>query len=255
MEIEKLIQEGWNLARIIDTVELSEEYVNWCRKVKEFLKREGSPKENLREIQVKMQYTANEFSKEETRKNIIKAVKDTVRCLEETDKNTENEISKKAGIMLIDQILNNFYLYYKTMYQSPVHKKGTLTMENLKNIQIGNEYDLQRMLYSLLLPIFPMLRLEVNSDNGYGGMRADIYLKEYNLIIETKCTRGNMNEKKLAEELGSDGFHYQADIVFFFVYDKNNTIKNSEAFKAAFVREQKKDGKTIKVIILQPMEL
>ena len=255
MEIEKLIQEGWNLTDITDDAKLSEEYDRWCRKVKEFLKREGFSKENLREIQVKMQYTANEFSKDETRKSIIKAVKDTVCYLEETDMNTEKEISKEAGIMLIDQILNNFYLYYRTMYQSPIHKKGTLTTENLKKIQIGNEYDLQRMLYSLLLPVFPMFRQEVNSDNGYGGLRADIYLEEYNLVIETKCTRGNMNEKKLAEELGADGFHYQADMVFFFVYDKNNIIKNPEAFKAAFAREQKKDGKTIKVIILQPVEL
>lgn len=86
-------------------------------------------------------------------------------------------------------------------------------------------------------------------------MRADLYLQEQDVIIETKCTRGSMNEKKLTEELGADGFHYQANIIFFFVYDKNNIIKNPDAFKAAFAREQEKNGKTIKVILLQPMEL
>ena len=44
-------------------------------------------------------------------------------------------------------------------------------MDELKKIQIGNEYDLQRMLYALLVPIFPLIRQEAESDNGYGGMR------------------------------------------------------------------------------------
>lgn len=128
-------------------------------------------------------------------------------------------------------------------------------MDELKKIQIGNEYDLQRMLYALLVPIFPLIRQEAESDNGYGGMRADLYLEEYDLIIETKCTRASMTEKKLLEELGDDGFHYKAKTVFFFVYDKKNIIKNPDVFKAAFVREQEKNGKNIKVIVLQPVEL
>lgn len=255
MEIEKLIQEGWKLDDIIDDVKLGEEYDYWCRKVKGYLKQQGISQEVLYEIQVKMKYTANEFSKEETRKNIMKAVKETVYRLEETDIDTEKETSQEAEIMLIDRILNNFYLYYRAMYQNPVHKKGTLTTENLKKVQIQNEYDLQRMLYALLLPVFPMIRQEVNGDNGYGGMRADIYLEKYNLVIETKCTRDNMSEKKLAEELGADGFHYHADVIFFFVYDKSSIIKNPEAFKVAFARDQKKHGKNVKVIILQTVEL
>ena len=128
-------------------------------------------------------------------------------------------------------------------------------MDELKKIQIGNEYDLQRMLYALLVPIFPLIRQEAESDNGYGGVRADLYLEEYDLIIETKCTRASMIEKKLLEELGADRFHYKAKTVFFFVYDKKNIIKNPDVFKAAFVREQEKNGKNIKVIVLQPVEL
>ena len=158
-------------------------------------------------------------------------------------------------IVLLEQILNNFYLYYRSMFQNPLHKKAALSMNDLKKIRIENEYDLQRMLYALLVPVFPMIRQEVESNNGYSGMRADLYLQEQDVIIETKCTRGSMNEKKLTEELGADGFHYQANIIFFFVYDKNNIIKNPDAFKAAFAREQEKNGKTIKVILLQPMEL
>lgn len=254
MELKKFIQEGLTLSEIVDDTKFRNEYDDWCRRIKEYLKQERIPKESLYEIQVKMRYTANEFSEEDTRKSILKAVKDTIVYLEDADINSETKMSKEVGIMLIERILNNFYLYYKNMFQSSLHQKSTLSMENLRKIQIGNEYDLQRMLYSLLIPVFPMIRQEVTSDNGYGGMRADLYLEEYDLIIETKCTRDNMSEKKLVEELGADGFHYQARIVVFFVYDKSNIIKNTTAFKSAFTRKEN-DGKMIKVIIQQPVKL
>ena len=82
-------------------------------------------------------------------------------------------------------------------------------------------------------------------------MRADLYLDLYNLIIEIKCTRKSMSEKQLIEELGADAFHYCADIIYFLVFDETGIIKNSEAFKKAFEREPKKDGKAVKVFILQ----
>ena len=223
--------------------------------MKGFLNQNGFPKGKLNEIQIKMWYTENEFSKDDTRNSIIKAIKDTVVYLDEINTISEAVISEAVGIRLIEQILNNFYLYYRSMFQNPLHKKATMSMDELKKIQIGNEYDLQRMLYALLVPIFPLIRQEAESDNGYGGMRADLYLEEYDLIIETKCTRASMTEKKLLEELGADGFHYKAKTVFFFVYDKKNIIKNPDVFKAAFVREQEKNGKNIKVIVLQPVEL
>lgn len=130
-----------------------------------------------------------------------------------------------------------------------------MTQDALKSIRIGNEYDLQRMLYSILLPIYPAMRQEVYSDNGYGGMRADLYIEDCDLIIETKCTRDSMSEKRLLEELGADGFHYNVGNIYFFICDKCGTIKNPEAFKKAFERERKREGKTVKVFIMQRVEL
>lgn len=255
MKMKELVQEGWKLLDITNDEKLKAEYGSWCRKVKGFLNQNGFPKGKLNEIQIKMWYTENEFSKDDTRNSIIKAIKDTVVYLDEINTISEAVISEAVGIRLIEQILNSFYLYYRSMFQNPLHKKATMSMDELKKIQIGNEYDLQRMLYALLVPIFPLIRQEVESDNGYGGMRADLYLEEYDLIIETKCTRASMTEKKLLEELGADGFYYKAKTVFFFVYDKKSIIKNPDVFKAAFVREQEKNGKNIKVIVLQPVEL
>lgn len=54
--------------------------------------------------------------------------------------------------------------------------------------------------------------------------------------------------------MGADGFHYRADSIYFFVCDKAQIIKNPEAFKKAFARNKKRDGKTVKVFILQIRE-
>ena len=81
------------------------------------------------------------------------------------------------------------------------------------------------------------------------------YLDSCNLIIETKCTRDSMSERQLTEELGADSFHYPADNICFFIWDRNKIIKNPEAFKKAFEENPSEKSKTIKVFITQPMEL
>lgn len=60
------------------------------------------------------------------------------------------------------------------MYEAPVHGKAAITKEKLDEIKIGNEYDVQRILFSLIKPIFPEARLEVSDDNGYGTSRYDM---------------------------------------------------------------------------------
>lgn len=252
MAIREMILEGKHLLDVDEITELKEKYGTWCRKVAAASEECLAEKEQA-ELKVKMLYTENEYSADSTRKSIKKALGNTLSFLERKSDGQQPEHSK--DIALVERMLEHFYMYYFAMYKSPVHKSGTLAQKDLDAISIGNEYDLQRMLYALLLPAFPTARTEVNSDNGYGGMRADIYLEECDLIIEAKCTRESMSEKKLLEELGADAFHYQAKAVFFFIYDKNGIIKNPEAFKKAFSREEKTDGKRIKAFLLQSMKL
>ena len=203
-------------------------------------------------VNVKMHYIENEYSEHDALISLKKSLQTTIEILEENAFVYKEKTYKQNDLLLIEKILSNFYMYFHAMYKNPVHQKGTLVSETLDAIRIGNEYDLQRMLYSLLIPIFPTIRQEVYIDNGYGGMRADLFLDLYNLIIEIKCTRKSMSEKQLIEELGADGFHYCAVTIYFFVFDESRIIKNPEAFKEAFVREPQKDGKTVKVFILQP---
>jgi hypothetical protein len=69
------------------------------------------------------------------------------------------------------------------MYQEKVHGNGTIKKEDLDAIQIGNEYDMQRILYSLIRPIFPTAKVEVSDDAGYNAIRYDIKIDEYNIVI------------------------------------------------------------------------
>ncbi|WP_139491487.1 hypothetical protein [Brevibacillus dissolubilis] len=167
-------------------------------------------------------------------------------------------ITRETAVEIIKRILKNFYKHIEVMYHAPIHGRGTLKQKDLNQIQIGNEYDVQRILYGLIKPIFPLARVEVADDAKYKSVRFDISIDEYNIIIEVKCTRDNMSERKLTEELGSDCFHYPAGShLFLFIYDKAKIITNPDAFQTAFRREMKKDhsDKDIEPIILQPISL
>lgn len=158
-------------------------------------------------------------------------------------------------MLIIKNILTNFHLHIKAMYQTKPHGKGTIQQSDLDRITIGNEYDVQRILYSLLVPIFPEIRTEVMGDNGYSGTRADIYLNKGKTAVEIKCTRKSMTEKELIEQLGADGFHYQVNTLFLFVYDKEQIIRNVAAFEESFKRTPDHGGKTIQAIVIQPIDL
>ena len=212
MGINDLISEGKELRKISDRQELQNRYKLWCGKVRICMKEIGVSEKEQDIVSVKMHYVDNEYSENDTMIALKKSLEDTIQTLNERMIISEKEMDKQ-GELLIERILEHFYKYYQAMYKDPVNKRGTLTLDALNTIQIGNEYDLQRMLYAVLLPVFPTIRQEVYNDNGYGGMRADIYLDLYNLIIETKCTRESMSEKQLIQDLGADGFHYRAHVI------------------------------------------
>ena len=54
----------------------------------------------------------------------------------------------KDALDFIQRGLDGFYRYIKVMYQDPSHKRSTLTAELLNEFSVGNEYDIQRMLYT-----------------------------------------------------------------------------------------------------------
>lgn len=104
---------------------------------------------------------------------------------------------------IIRRILNNFPKHLEEMYQKDVHGNGTIKKADLDKIKIGNEYDVQRILFSLIRVLFPEARIEVPKDGGYKGYRYDIYLDHYETVIEVKCTHEKMQERHLTEQIGS----------------------------------------------------
>lgn len=164
-------------------------------------------------------------------------------------------IEQSVALEVVRRILNNFYKHLESMYQSPVHGNGTLKKEDLDLIKIGNEYDVQRLLYALIRPIFPEARMEVTEDAGYRSIRSDIFLDEYNIAIEVKCTRTSMTIRNLTEELGADAFHYKSEYLFAFVYDKEKIILNIDAFKKAYKRDKKTFDKDVEAFVVQPITL
>lgn len=159
----------------------------------------------------------------------------------------------KTFHQITSSILLNFTKHLDEMYRNPVHGNGGLKKEDLDKIILVNEYDVQRMLFSLIRPIFPDARIEVDQDSGYKGIRYDIFLTNYDTVIEVKCTRASMIERKLTEEIGSDIYHYPHRNVYFFIYDKVKLIKNVDAFTNRYSTSS--EEKYIQTVIIQPQTL
>ena len=157
----------------------------------------------------------------------------------------DNHVNKS----LICEVLENFYLFLENLLEREPHKKSGINKIQLEGFKIRNEYDVQHLLYAYLKPLYPMARLEVNEDTGYGTVRADILLDE-DCAVEIKCTRKGMSLKKLIEEIEADMVHYSEKNICFFIYDKEKIIENAFRFKKTY--EEKMKDKHIHVIIHQP---
>ena len=154
--------------------------------------------------------------------------------------------------LLIEDILENFYMFLEVLKERTPHKTAGIKKEILDQINIENEYDIQFLLYAYLKPIYKGIRQEVNQDTGNEMVRSDLLIGE-NVCIEVKYSRVNMTEKNLGEEIKADMVHYKQKEIYFFIYDKNKIIKNMEIFKNAY--ESMLNEKKIHIIIHQPKYL
>lgn len=236
------------------------EFDTWRFSVSKLLDRVFSERSISKEFLNETKVLLNKFSDVENVKKINDALNKAKNYLERLNddiesgkyvKGNNDSVDKTTALTIIRKILRNFHKHIEAMYQDEVHRNGKIKMADLDRIRIGNEYDVQRILYSLIRPIFPEARLEVVDDAGYNSVRYDIVLNEYDIVIEVKCTRESMTERKLTEELGADSFHYKADNLFLFVFDRIRLIKNPDAFEKSFNRKKQDIGKVIETIIIQ----
>lgn len=254
---EKIIKEQIELLKNLHDID---EIKNAFKQINVNIRQVLDSNEVLAQIKSKEIYAENEYSKIKTKESIIKAKEKVIEYLEDLvleindiSSTLNDEISQEIAITIIKRILNNFYAHIETMYEQPPHGKAGITKDKLDNIKIVNEYDVQRILYSLIKPIFPEARVEVPNDTGFSMVRYDIFIEKYSIIIEVKCTRASMTERSLTEEIGSDAYHYQYNHIFFFIYDKEKIIKNKVAFENTY--NKRVNEKDINTIIIQSVRL
>ena len=207
-----------------------------------FLKTLDIDSKSLMELEQRAYYVVNEYSDKDTMSNLDSARNRVIAYLEQI------MTGSPADDHLLT-ILENYYLFLEALLERPPHRRGGIQKEQLSGLKIQNEYDVQHLLYAYLKPIYPLARAEVSEDTGYGTVRTDILLDSEH-VIEVKCTRSSMPQKKLIEELEADMVHYHAEHIYFFLYDKEKIIENPRLFRNIY--ENKVKGKQIHIVIHQP---
>ena len=233
----------------IDTIE---KYELFIPKLNEMLQQEAYNAEIIRAVRNRETYMFNRFSKESATDNMLKAKEKLIFYLNSIL--SENDESPSQTVQFyIEKYLNNFYSFLEALREVSPHKRASLKAENLQEIRIENEYDLQHLLFAALKPLCLDARKEVTEDSGVGAVRSDIKIPSVNTVIEAKCTRKTMNLKKLTEEIEADIVHYDADYIYFYIYDREKIIKDKYTFEINFNRNF--DGKVVRAVILQPVHM
>lgn len=207
-----------------------------------FLKTLDTSPQSLMELEQRAYYIVNEYSDKETMSNLDAARNRVIAYLEQI-------MSGSPSDDRLLTILDNYYFFLEALLERPPHRRGSIQKEQLSGLIIQNEYDVQHLLYAYLKPLYPLARAEVSEDTGYGTVRTDIFLDSEH-VIEVKCTRGSMPQKKLIEEMEADMVHYHAEHIYFFIYDKEKIIENPGLFRNIY--ENKVKGKQIHIVIHQP---
>ncbi|QOX64478.1 hypothetical protein FRZ06_14575 [Anoxybacterium hadale] len=214
------------------------------------LKQQGLP-DIASEINSLSEFYVNKLSKESTFDSMKQSQTSLLNYIENHIYFGE-EVATNIGISIVRKIIANFHLFCKSLYKDSIHGKCSAEIkDNLSKIEIKNEYDVQQLMYPLIRAVFPDARLEKNEDSGHHTVREDIVIDSQNIIIELKCSRKTMNERSLSEEVAADIVHYNNKYIVFYIYDKENVIKNPHNFKKTYEGKMVGD-KQIYVEILQP---
>ena len=149
----------------------------------------------------------------------------------------------------ITVVLENFPLFCRNLYKESIHERCSIGVkEHLTGFSIENEYDLQKLMLSVLSSLFSDARTESVQDSGHHAVRKDIVIDSESAVIELKCTRSGMTERILSEEIAADMIHYDCKRLFFYIYDKACIIRNAVSFKETYEKKSI-DGKSVTMFI------
>lgn len=198
--------------RQIGKAETEEAFESAVCDLRSYLKSIEVDSECLMEIEKRAYYLPNSYSEKDTKEKIEQAKKRILDYINEM-------MSDSRKDRQLINILENFYLFLEGLIEREPHKRAGIQKEQLEMLKIKNEYDVRHLLFAYIRPLYPMARTEVSEDTGYNTVRADIALDVKN-VIEVKCTRKGMTQKKLIEEIEADMVHYSEECIYFFIYDK-----------------------------------
>ena len=154
----KSMQEAVERIRDAQNVQI---FQNELLLLKEYMKNIGMEKEDLLKLERTAYYIKNEYSDKDTKENMEAAKERVVRYIEDIIyDNTDDESLLK--------ILGNFYLFLEALLERVPDKRGGIQQEKLALLKIENEYDVQHLLYANIKSLYPMARIEVSEDSGYG---------------------------------------------------------------------------------------
>ncbi len=103
-------------------------------------------------------------------------------------------------------------------------------------VNISDEYDVQDLLRGVLRGLFDDVRDEEYTPSHAGvRSRMDLLLKREQIVIETKMTRANLDQRRVAEELAIDKEVYRShpdcQTLVCFVYDPTHRLANPTALE------------------------
>jgi hypothetical protein len=127
--------------------------------------------------------------------------------------------------------------------------------EGRNTITIGDEYDVQDVLHSLLRVRFDDVRPEEVSPSVAGrSARMDFLLKGERIVVETKMTRPNRNDKEIGDELLQDIARYKkhpdCSVLVCLIYDPQRLLKNPRGLEADL--ESQSGGHLVVKVIVTP---
>ena len=111
-------------------------------------------------------------------------------------------------------------------------------------LDVGDEYDVQDLLHSLLrIDFIDVRKEEWNPSHAGGASRSDFLLPAIDTIIETKMTRKGLTARQLGDELIIDIEKYQSHPqcrrLICFVYDPEGRIANPAGIEADLMNRQR----------------
>ncbi len=151
------------------------------------------------------------------------------------------KLEQEKPIEVLQRVFSKFHL---------IAKKLSDRYNNRETLDVKDEYDVQDLLFALLVLYFEGIRREECTPSYAGkSARMDFLLYEEKIVIEVKMTREGLADKEIGDQLIIDieryKTHQDCETLICFIYDPERKIKNPKALRNDLQSQSKDDLKTL----------